>query len=785
MSSPSFVGRHVGAAAAMLVLAVSASAASAAALADPIREDFEAADAADRWTIPASLAEDGLTIARDGAAARLGVAGLRIDASSLTGGESTGLVSTEFAATDFAGRRVRLTAWIDVAGPVAATAQPWIRVHRPDGAFGAFDDGGRVSVESGAGWTRRTLEIDVAADAERFTVGMLLFRGAVASLDDLEIADIGEARPVPAPAQTVVPFAAAEGQPAKALTDRGRRNLVVFARLVGWARFFNPADGTDEVDWDAVLVRAIPWIEDAADDAELAARAAAVLDPRAPGIRIWSGRKHEGPPASPRVLATESVMWRHRGFASPTLAGPSIYASSRDRFSADALPESGPDRMALLSWIPPGHEVEAELAPGFFARMSVHLPVRDGRSVPSATTTDAEAGIEGAGGDDRSIRLASVIRAWNVMQHFFPYHDVTGTDWEAELGPALDAAAIATDIRGAVHAVARMVDGLHDGHVNVHHRSLRPASLLGGSWRWIDEGVVCVEPGTNGARAGLERGDVLVALDDVRIADWMVEVDARTSGSDGWVRSAAITDLVLRETNGPVRMRVVGADGSERSLRFDPAPFIADGMGQLSRPGNVAEIEPGIWYVDLDRVVEAELRAALGDLASADGIVLDIRGYPDGLGPWILQHLASVPLHSASWRIPIVRLPDRRHFEYATSRWYLRPESPRLTSNVAWLIDGGSISYAESLSGIVDKHGLATIVGEPTAGSNGNVTTLQLPGGAFLSWTGMRVVAHDETAHHVTGVRPHVWVQPTVAGIREGRDEVLEAGLEIVRAGRD
>jgi hypothetical protein len=46
-----------------------------------------------------------------------------------------------------------------------------------------------------------------------------------------------------------------------------------------------------------------------------------------------------------------------------------------------------------------------------------------------------------------------------------------------------------------------------------------------------------------------------------------------------------------------------------------------------------------------------------------------------------------------------------------------------------------------------------------------------------VRFTGMRVTRHDGSPFHLAGVRPTVPVEPTLAGIRAGRDEVLERAL--------
>jgi C-terminal processing protease CtpA/Prc len=81
----------------------------------------------------------------------------------------------------------------------------------------------------------------------------------------------------------------------------------------------------------------------------------------------------------------------------------------------------------------------------------------------------------------------------------------------------------------------------------------------------------------------------------------------------------------------------------------------------------------------------------------------------------------------------------------------------------------------------VEHYKLATIVGQPTAGTNGNVNELTLPGGYTIRWTGMKVQKHDGSVHHGVGILPNVFVQKTIKGVREARDEFLEKALELAK----
>ena len=118
----------------------------------------------------------------------------------------------------------------------------------------------------------------------------------------------------------------------------------------------------------------------------------------------------------------------------------------------------------------------------------------------------------------------------------------------------------------------------------------------------------------------------------------------------------------------------------------------------------------------------------------------------------------------------------------ALGEWRLGlvPAEPHISGKVVFLTGGVAISYAESVMGYVEALGL-DIVGGPTAGTNGDVRAVNLPTGSTVYFTGRKVTRHDGTRSHLEGIRPTVPVEPTVAGIRAGKDEVLERALELMR----
>jgi C-terminal processing protease CtpA/Prc len=77
-----------------------------------------------------------------------------------------------------------------------------------------------------------------------------------------------------------------------------------------------------------------------------------------------------------------------------------------------------------------------------------------------------------------------------------------------------------------------------------------------------------------------------------------------------------------------------------------------------------------------------------------------------------------------------------------------------------------------------------TFIGSPTSGANGMITCVVLPGGMFVTFTGADVRHGDGRQLQRVGIQPHIHVEPTVAGLRAGRDEVLEAAIAYLDATR-
>jgi len=702
----------------------------------------------------------------DTANPREGRASVRLESTGPIGPDQFGVVSANVDAHPWRGRRIRLTGAVRTEVPTGVPVGLWLRVDRTGHLMGFFDNMMDRPIASSA-WADYAIEGDVAADAEQIAFGLLLAGSGKAWLDHVRLEDVGPARGnglgSSGPGRVRETPVAGDAPP-RPVDARGIANLHAFARAYGLVRFFHPSDEAAHADWNALALLGVEQAEGAHNPAELAAALNRVFQPVAPGFEAVAGTRAPAAivPVRPAGAAS-AVRWEHVGMGND----PShVYHS---------------ERVAVAGIAP--EDVLTEALPGGVA---IRLPMvvwRDaaGATLPRATATlppsAKPAGYRPAG-FDRTTRLAATIAAWSMYQHFYPYFDVVHVDWDAELDRTLRAAATDADDFIFSYTLRSLVAALHDGHGSAPYWG-PPRGALPLAWDWV-EGRLAITNVGPGAE-GIARGDIVTAIDGVPAGEALATRMATYSGSEQWTRVRGLADLLTGAPNRDVALTLTGADGGAHVVHLAYRETAPDARIREIRPEPIAELAPGILYVDLDRVTEDQYRARLADLARARGLIFDLRGYPR-MPPEFLTHLNDRPLRSAIFAPPTYRRPDRQGVTYTDGGWNLAPQAPRFTTNFVFVTNGSAISYAESVLGVISNNHLGDIIGEPSAGANGNNTLFPLPGGYAVTWTAMRVTNRDGSQHHLLGVRPTIPLSRTLAGVRAGRDELLDRALALVRS---
>lgn len=479
-------------------------------------------------------------------------------------------------------------------------------------------------------------------------------------------------------------------------------------------------------------------------------------DPHASG---WGGNAATGT----QLTTSEESAPEGRRFVRLAAAAPGVVTGSK-------LPNTTAKTNA---------SVEIALGQGLRARMRTVLADAEARTTTTALSADVTAIPPPTGRSDLDVRLADVVVAWNIYRHFYPYWDVVGVDWDARLSPLLQASYAARTRDDHRRGLLRLVEEARDGHGNVSDTTVPPMrGALPIELRLVEGRIVVT---ATSVPNDVPVGAVIVALAGRDTTERLITEMQLISGTNQWKRWRATQEMGTCTPNVTTAVSLTLPDGASREVSL----ACAAQPPRERRPEPIAELADGIRYVDLSRAQAADLRPALPALASAAGVVFDLRGYPTDLGSPLLQFLLAESERDRWMHIAQITGPFGQISGWQSSGWNLNPATPRVTDRRVFLTDGRAISYAESVLGYVKAHKLATIVGGATAGANGNVVSATVPGGFAFTFTGMRVTGHDGSAQqHLIGILPDVALEPTIAGIRSGRDELLDRAVSLIREGR-
>jgi Periplasmic protease len=375
------------------------------------------------------------------------------------------------------------------------------------------------------------------------------------------------------------------------------------------------------------------------------------------------------------------------------------------------------------------------------------------------------------------VNLASVVVAWNVLQHFFPYFDVIDTDWNKVLGETLKSTFENKQKKDYFVTMSQMFAKIDDGHGIVFGEHMYHLPI---KTEFIEDEIII----TASINTLLKRGDIIKEIDGKSIIEELEEKEKIISGSPQLRRHRALNILGSKFDSGKANLvierddkeqNVTVSNSSSRSMFFNPI----DEREYLS--DTIVEIEPGIYYVNLTNCAGSDFDKKIDVLANAKAVIYDQRG-GNQLGFFhVIPYLIKEPVVSTWWNIPQTIYPDRKGVVFSKSNWSIRPQKPFFKSKTIIINVPSVVSAGETEMGIIDCYHLATTVGEPTAGCNGNINTIELPYGYYAWFTGMKVLKHDSSQLYIKGFQPDYPVKKTIQAVKEGRDEYLEKALEIAR----
>ena len=387
---------------------------------------------------------------------------------------------------------------------------------------------------------------------------------------------------------------------------------------------------------------------------------------------------------------------------------------------------------------------------------------------------------------DAGYQLLAVYRFWNVIEYWFPYKDLIGADWNAVLREFIPKVALAKSSDQYQRALMALIARVNDTHANLWS-SLKTRPPVG-AWRRAGGLSFCGRSGCSYRaqnRAGRHkdlpatwrcyRGSRQRTAVSELVAAWRPYYAA----SNETVRRRDIARFLSRGDCVDVALNV-RRRGAQINVNVPRVPeAVMEKFGGHDLPGpTFRKLSDEIAYLKLSSVKAADAADYIKAAAGTNGLIIDIRNYPSEFVVFALGSLlASEPVEFARFTVVDLINPGSFHF---TAPITLRPQPPAYMGRIVILVDENSQSQSEYTAMAFRAVTGATVVGSTTAGADGNISPLPLPGGLRTMISGIGVFYPDKRPTQRVGIIADVHASPTMDGILAGRDEVLETAIRVI-----
>jgi hypothetical protein len=652
----------------------------------------------------------------------------------------------------YAGNQIELRAYLKLQNVEDGQIGLMLRIDGENGGL-QFDNLQQNDIHGTSDWTMYSVILPLPEDAKTIYIGALLNGTGKLWVDDFQLLIDGEdlskakiKKSEDFKARKDDEFDHGSNIPTINLTPGKIEDLALLGKIWGFLKYYHPAIANGDYNWDYELFRILPKILLCKTDIE-----------RNELFSKWIQSLGEVEKDVP-VNIEESII------------------------------KSKPD----LSWITADLNLGEELTKQL---LLIRDSKRDNKSyyigfVPGignpqfknempypAHITDADAGY----------RLLSLYRYWNINQYFNPNKHLIDEDWNKVLAEFLPKFINATSESDYKVAVLTLIARIHDTHANIWGNDLTLQKLRGTNYapvvvKFIENKAVVTGFLTtkSGLITGIQKGDIVESVNN-KTTDKIVEEQLPITPASNYTTQLRDIARNLLRTNDSVINIAVNRNNSITHLTikcYSPND-INIYENYLKKDTCFKMITPQIAYIYPGTIKNIYLSGIMSEVQNSRGLIIDLRCYPSefivfSLGEYLMPDstsfvkfsntsIASPGLFTYSQPVKVGKLNDNYY-----------------KGKVVIIVNEITVSQAEYTTMALRVAPDATVIGSTTAGADGNVSEIILPGGIRTLISGIGVYYPDGKETQRVGIIPDIVVKPTLKGIIEGRDEVLEKAIEII-----
>src|SRR5690606_20955641 len=257
---------------------------------------------------------------------------------------------------------------------------------------------------------------------------------------------------------------------------------------------------------------------------------------------------------------------------------------------------------------------------------------------------------------------------------------------------------------------------------------------------------------------GLELGDVITYINGKSIDSLVEAMNDFYPASNQPTRLRDISYDLLRSTNSTKDVTAV-RDGKpfDVTLNLYHIKSIKSyyrGYKVDKNKPSFKNIDNNIGYISLENIATADVKIIKKEFKDTKGIIVDVRNYPSAFMPFRLGgFFTSKDSPFVKFSIGNMAYPGEFNFGKELS---IRPDDDFYKGKVVVLVNEITQSQGEYTAMAFRAGDNVTIIGSPTAGADGNTSTIYLPGSLMTMISGIGIYYPNGKETQRVGIIPDV-----------------------------
>ncbi len=389
---------------------------------------------------------------------------------------------------------------------------------------------------------------------------------------------------------------------------------------------------------------------------------------------------------------------------------------------------------------------------------------------------------------DIGFRLLSLYRYWNIIQYYFPYKNLIEDDWKLVLRDFIPEFVKSNNALEYRIAVLKLIEKIHDTHAFIRENDRFLDSVMldyFGKYAvpcqisFIENKAVITDIQFSAdSTLQLKIGDIIEKINGESVDEIVERRLPITVASNYSTKLRNIAYDILRSNSEFVsitylhhgQMKTDNVKGVKLGINYSTTTKIQ------KKPWRM--LDNNIGYLYMENVKESDLPNIMKNFQNCKGIILDHRCRFGGLAFTLSEYLMPNPIQFGKYSQTSFEVPGM--FVFRDYRPVGKNNLDYFKGKIIIIVNEITQSAGEFHTMIFKKAPKAIVIGSTTAGADGNVSYFNLPGGITARITGLGVYYPDGGETQRIGIVPDIEIKPTIKGIIEGRDELLEKAIQII-----